>query len=765
MESSNKKRNSGYGPGNSNRPYGYGSYGYNAAYAYGYGYSGAGGEGTAIQRSFRDYVLIIRERAWYIAATFAIVFGAAIAYTATRVPIYQSTATVEIFRRAPTVMQVQQVLDNQVNTAEDLNTQINILKSSTIIQGVADNLTGTDLDDFLAPYLRPGQPKPSVVSILENNREIIPERLSLVLSINYRHPNPEVAAKVANLFADAYSNYNAKIRVDESMKAVEELEQRANSQRKKVDEIAAAIQAYREKNKLVSLDQRTDIDTETLKELNSLVTKTSAILQDAEIKLKQVKLAQANGRTLLELPFIASVPAVSQLQGQVAAQKIAVAQLSERYRDKYPLMISARRTLTQAEAELKQAIDTSAAQVDADYQTALQNNTRAQEARVAQEKQSLNLDRYGLEYSNLQRDFEVNEKILEQILDLERMRQTASAGTLENQNARILDRAIPSRRPISPSYPVNLGVGLIGGLILGLSLAFFVAQVDDRIKSAYDIEVIAGLSLIGIIPEILQLKNPDAKEALTEPEVNQEVTEAFSTLLSALQLKPESKKAQCVLVTSTIAGEGKSFISTHLAQTYGAHGERVIVVDCDLRRPAVNRVFHLENLKGTIDVCSGEASLDEVIIKNVRPNLDVLTTGGRSKNPSQVLNSKEFALMVSELRKRYDRIFIDTPPIAIVSDAMLVLPHVDGSIYSIYFNKARRNAVKISAQRLLSNNVPNFGAVLNGLSGGVGGQYYSHYYDRSYKGYYVTNAESKNGKGPKILDETPGQKTRDSARK
>ncbi len=222
---------------------------------------------------------------------------------------------------------------------------------------------------------------------------------------------------------------------------------------------------------------------------------------------------------------------------------------------------------------------------------------------------------------------------------------------------------------------------------------------------------------------------------------DRQAAEAFATLYSGLQLKDESKKAQCILVTSTVAGEGKSFIVTHLAATFAAHDERVVVVDCDLRRPAVHRIFHQENLNGVIDVCMGEKSLDEVIVKNVQPNLDVITTGGRSKNPTQNLSSKAFAVMISDLRKRYDRIFVDTPPIAIVSDALIVLPLVDGSIYSLYFNRVRRKTAQVSAQRLLESNVPNFGAILNGLSGGIGGYYYSHYYDKSYKSYYVDKTE------------------------
>lgn len=757
MDPNNQKRSSGYGKSGGDRSYGrspgygHGSYGYGyGSYGYGstYGYGAAEG-GTTVQRTIQDYLLILRERIWYLLTAFAVVMVATAIFTFTRVPEFQSTATVEIFHRAPTVMQVQQVSDSEVNSAEDLNTQVNILQSQAIVQGVADKLVGADLERFLAPYQKTSR-RPSLVSILRKNREVVPERLSYVIGVSYDHPDRDIAARVANLFVDAYIAYNARVRVDESMKAVEELQERANEQRKKVDEIAASIQAYREKNKLVSLDQRTDIDAETLKELNTLVTQTSAVLQNAEIRLDQVKDAEKTGRSLLELSFIASVPAVSQLQTEVAAQKIVVAQLGERYRDGYPKMIAARRDLQQAEDELNQAIKTSAAQVEADYQSALQNYTKAEAARTAQEKQSLNIDRFGLEYNNLQRDFEVNEKILEQILDLERVRQTASTESIENQNARIIDRATPALLPYYPRYTLNLGIGGLAGCFLGIALAFFAAHVDDRIKSAFDIEVVAGLNLIGIIPEIRQMGDPDEMQKSVQSDLNRESTEAFTTLFSSLQLKEESKKAQCMLITSTIAGEGKSFITTNLAKTYAAHGERILVLDCDLRRPAVNRVFHLENLKGVIDVCSGEATLDDVINKNVVPNLDVITTGGRSKSPAEMLNGKPFALMLSDLRKRYDRIFVDTPPIAIVGDGMLILPLVDGSIYAIYFNKARRKAVQYSAQRLLNANVPNFGAILNGLSGGIGGYYYSHYYDRSYKNYYVTRAESLNGSGSKI---------------
>jgi len=315
--------------------------------------------------------------------------------------------------------------------------------------------------------------------------------------------------------------------------------------------------------------------------------------------------------------------------------------------------------------------------------------------------------------------------------------------TNEGQSARLVDAAVPAGEGnyISPRIFFNLGIAFAVGLGLGLVFAFFIAFIDDRVKSSFDIEGVVGLPLIGIIPQIKKMDQPD-KAQIVANNADRQVSEAFLTLHSSLRLKDESKNAQCILVTSTIPGEGKSFTTTNTALTFAAHGERVLIIDCDLRKPNVHKSFRLENRKGVIDVCAGTASIDDVVIRNVHPNLDVITTGGRAKNPTQILNGKSFETMVSDLRKRYDRVFFDTPPLAAVSDALIILPLVDGSIFTIFFNKVRRKAAQFSAKKLGDSNVPVFGAVLNGLNLAVSGYYYAQYYDKSYKDYYVVMSKT-----------------------
>ncbi len=718
---------------------------------YGYGYNAPGyGESTA-QRSLNDYLLILRERVWYVVVVFLVVFSSALVYTFSQTKIFESVASIQVLRQDAKVIQAESVVETRVLSTEDLNTLVKVLESAVIIKRVADRITGDELRQFMAPYEkgRWGDPL-TPLEVLGGNRRIVPLRLSLVVQVSYRHPDPVIAAKIANMFVDEFLQWNARVRIDESMRAVEDLQIRAEQQRKRVEEQALALQAYREKNDMVSLDQRKDIVTETLKQLNLLVTQTQSQLKQSEIRWKQVQERLESKSDLAELPYISQNPNIGQLTQQVASRKIEIAQMRERYRDKHPTMIEASNNLAQSERELERALASAAASIKAEYENALRNDEQARKNLEEASTATLALDRLAVQYSAQEREFMINNEILTNLIS--RMREVNMQATMENSGARKVDSAVPSlpNRYVEPKIVLNIGIGVVGGLGLGLAFAFFVAFIDDRVKSSFDIESVVGLPLLGIIPQIKKMEQPD-KAQIVVNNADRQVAEAFLTLHSSLRLRDDAKDAKVILTTSTIPGEGKSFTTTNLALTYAAHGDRVCIVDCDLRKPNVHKSFRRENLKGVIDVCSGSATLDDVVLKDVHPNLDIIPTGGRAKNPTQILNNKSFEIMISDLRKRYDRVFIDTPPLAAVSDALVVLPLVDGSIFTIFFNKVRRKAAQSAARRLLESNVTCYGAVLNGLNLAVSGYYYAQYYDKSYKDYYVVAAAED---GPDLRDGT-----------
>jgi succinoglycan biosynthesis transport protein ExoP len=735
----------GYGGGGGG---GYGGYGY------GYGYGGQPEEG--VQRQLRDYLLILRERIWYIITVFLLVFASAAAFTYSRVKLYEASASVQVMRRDPTVMQVQQVQDTDIRSAEDLNTQVKVLESIQMIQRVAANLKGDELARFKAPYQKADAPPVNVERLIESNRKVVPARLTLLIAVQYQHPDPEIAARVANYFVDEYIAYNSGQRVAETMKAVGELKPELEKQREKVNTLNRELNDYREKRGMVSLQQNQDVVTDTLKKLNLDKLETTAERRNAELRWNQIKELQARNGDLLSLDIIASLPNIADLRKQLADQNVTIAGMRELFKDAWPAMQEAQKKLTSIQAELKAAITSAASTFETAYQNAVRRDNEVQAALDKATANANDLNRAAVDYKNAATEYEVENQILTRMVS--RFGEASISGSIETQNARIIDRSRVPTRSIYPNTPLNLALGVLGGLGLGLAVAFFVAYIDDRVKSAYDIEGVVGLPLIGIIPEIEKLERSERAQ-IAENHLDKRVAEAFYAVHAALQLKNESKNAQCFLVTSTVPGEGKSFVSSNLAITFASHGERTVLIDCDLRKPTQHRLLESENAKGVIDYCTAGAKLDEITTKGVKPNLDLITSGGRAKSPTQILNSKAFETMIAELRKRYDRVIIDTPPLAAVTDALIVLPLMDASIYSIFFNKVRRKAAQFCAKQMQDANIPCVGAVLNGLNLDISGYYYAQYYDKSYQSYYgESGGKKKRRRSAKSADdggETP----------
>jgi capsular exopolysaccharide synthesis family protein len=650
-------------------------------------------------------------------------------------------------------MQMEQ---NQIYSAEDLNTQISILESSTIIMGVEQRLQDEMRQRFMAPYtdalsLR-GPLSPA--EVLGRNRRILPRRMSLMINIAYSHPDPVVAAEVANLFAKEFIDYNLKLNIDGSMKAVEDLRIRADRQRNLVEELEYKLADYREENNAVSLDGQENIAREQLGNLNMIKSNNKNAFDNFETKWNLIESYKREGKDLWELSFIAEQERVSSLLSQISSTRINISSLSKRYREKHPIMIQQLQTLQEAEQELNSALENSVNKVYAGYLETQANFEIASKRLAEKEKELIDLSKTRVEFSTIMRELETQELFFQALNS--RMTTEKAQVNLKNPNARIIDEASPppDDRPSSPNVVMNLAAGFFGGLAVGTALVFGVAFLDDRVKSAFDIEATIGLPMLGVVPRIKKLDTNTKAQAVAS-NVDRHVTETFRTILSALKLNDESKNAKVILATSTVPGEGKSFISSNLALTFANHGEKTLLLDGDLRLPNVARSLQLENEKGLLSHIEQGLSLDEVLIKEVYPNLDVLPTGGKSKNPTQVLNSAQFESMMAELRDRYDRIIIDSPPLAAVSDALSVLPLVDGVLYVIKFNTVKRKSAVVNVRRLWDSNTPVFGAILNNISSSLSSYYYSHYSDNSYQQYYVHQEDEIESA---ISDETGAEK-------
>lgn len=727
-----------------------GGYGYSGGSSYGYGsgygdasYGGSGYGSGAPQRSFKDYFLMFRERIWYLIVAFFIIFSGSILYTFNKTKVYTAVAMVQLLRDDPSAMGqmgATELEPNQIRTAEDLNTQISVLNSGTIIQGVERRLQDDERERFMAPYADAlsftGRLSPA--ELLGKNRKIMPQRMSLMIGVGYTHPDPIIAARVANLFADEFINYNLTLNIDGSMKAVEDLRIRADQQKEQVEEIELKLAEYREQNNAVSLDATENIASVQLASLNEMKLNNKNMYDQLETRWNLVESFRREGKNLWELSFISEESSVARLLEKLSSTKIEISSLSKRYREKHPVMIQLLQTLQESETELQGAVQTSVNRLSAMYAETKSNFELASQRLAEKEAELIELSKTRVEYSSLLREMEVQQGFLQALVA--RMTQEKAQVNLKNPNSRVIDPALPPMRHSSPNIVMNLAAGLFGGLAVGAGLIFLVAFLDDRVKSAFDIEGTIGLPMLGVVPRIKKLDSNSKAQAVAS-NVDRHVTETFRSIHSALKLNDESKNAEVIVTTSTVPGEGKSFISSNLALTFANHGEKTLLLDGDLRLPNVARSLQLENNFGLLDHIEKDVSLDEVLIKEVYPNLDVLPSGGKSKNPTQVLNSAKFEAMLADLRDRYDRIVIDSPPLAAVSDALNLLPLADGVIYVIKFNTVKRKTAVVNVRRLWESNTPVFGAILNNIASSLSNYYYSSYSDKAYQDYYIRQEE------------------------
>lgn len=732
-------RSSGYGSGYGRSGYGsYGSYGggagnyYYGGYNYGGGYGG--GDSAAMGRSLKDYLLILRERVWYFIMVFFIVMVATFLYTFNLQTEYLSSASIQLLRDDPDLIGRDIEMD-QIAGIEDFNTQVQVLSSVSIIQAVADRIKDEDRERFMEPYETSlYMEEKSVPEILAENRSIQPVRMSMVVRVSYRHADPELAQRIANYFAEEFVAYNIRLNIDTSMMAVEDLRVRVEQQREKVEDIRSEIAEYRERENRISLNPEENIEIQELQNINMRAVESKTRLDELESQWRLVEEAEAEGRDLYELPFIASLPRVQNLLSERSTQRINIESLKKRYREKHPAMIQAMRSFEQTETELNEALQDAVNEMEMSVQQARSSYNQASQRLAAMEREILDLNRAAVAYKSLEDNLLVNQNLY-QHMEMQ-LREQMARIALQGANARIIDRAIRPIEPSFPNYPMLLGGGAFLGLFLGVSLVFLIAFLDDRIKSSYDIETAVGLPLIGIVPRIKRMNSSEKAQAVASNR-ERRITESFRAIHSALRINETSKAARTILVTSTSPSEGKSFVVTNLALTYAVHGERTLIIDCDLRMPNIGKSIALSpDTKGVTHYFKHEVALNDAIVRDVYPNLDVLTAGKRAENPTQVLTSPAFEQMIDELVDKYDRVIIDSPPIAAVSDVLTILPYVDGLIYVIKFNAVKRKTAKSNLRRILESNTPVFGAVLNQISTAIASYYYSSYYDKSYNDYY-----------------------------
>jgi succinoglycan biosynthesis transport protein ExoP len=685
--------------------------------------------------NLRHYWHIVLERRWLVITAFFTILILTAIYLFRAVPIYQASARIQIDRENNNPLRLGDQLSVETREQDYLQTQYKNLLSRTLLQTVI-NKEKLDRDPRYAKKL-------DKVEALAKDISVVPIRLSRLVDVRVEHPNKEVATHVANTLANTFIDQNLEQKVNSSFQALTWLQQQVADARNRVEESEKQLLNYKKQNNEVSLEESENIVRQALVQGQTELTKVKAESAVAQETAAETDRMINDGVPSETIPAVAQNLTIQRIKQEIDLERANLATLTIRYRDKWPAVAASRGRLKELEGQLASECEKQL-QTIRNQALILAKNQEKLEAMVqGQGQNQLQLNSHKIAYDTIKRDAENNKAIHSNVLI--RLKETELMSRMNSNNMRVVDAATEPLRPVKPRIVLTILAGLIGGMMVSLALAFFVSYLDDSIKSQDDVETYLRLPFLGYIPNIKTNSVVERDlQAHLHPQSN--AAEGFRTIRATIALTHKPEKFRILSVTSTIPSEGKSLVASNLAIVHAQTGLKTLLVDADLRRPSVHKAYQLHSPVGLSAFLSKETDkLDDLIHKTEVPNLDVVCCGAVPATPSELIGSPKMMEFLDSMRKRYDRVVLDCPPISAVSDPLIISAMSDGVVYVTKFNKIRREHGRRSVQRIQDAGIHILGVVVNDIDfEGRDSYYYSYYYyqNRYYASHYKTSKKA-----------------------
>jgi len=710
-----------------------------------------------------DYWRILLKRRQIAVVFFMAVVGIVVVYSFLATPIYRGTAHVLIDLEKNPVMTFGEgggAYIQMKDASEYYHTQMEILSSRSFGDRVVKKYQ-LDKNPYLLEQkerktrsllksakklltdLFPAKPAaqpvfpwtaiqeerdPYLTDLVLSNMEVEVGKGSNILKVHYYSDNPQIAAGMANCIASAYIEHNLDIRVKPFRDAVEWLSGRMIESRAKVEESEKVVQKYKEGKGIVSFESRENVITQKLQELMTQLVHAESKRQETEVRYKQIQSVSSDPELLATVPDIMNNLVIQGLRTEELSIKRKLSDLNEKYGPKHPLMIRAKTELDTVQKNLiaEARKMENAAKTEYDISRGREESLR----RTIDEQKTVVLDlgRKAIEYGVIAGESVSNKQFYE--LLLKKLQEASLSSGINVSNAQIVDGASIPGAPIRPDRTQNVLLAMIAGLLGGIFAAFFVEYMDDTVKTPEDIEKVLALPFLGYVPTtnaeegpIYMFSGPHAA-----------VAESYRTIRTSVMLSSvEEQPLQVLLVTSSTPNEGKTTTATNLAVAMAQMGERVLLIDTDMRRHNLHKIFGLDNLIGISDMVIDHANVATAIrtLSHI-PNLHVITGGTLAPNPSELLGSHSMRELIASLRTTYDRIILDSPPLMAFSDSLVLSRIADGVVFVVWGGKTGKDLIKKSTQGIAGVNGRILGVVLNNVSMTKKNSYYYNPYYTSY---------------------------------
>jgi capsular exopolysaccharide synthesis family protein len=687
---------------------------------------------------WREAVAILVERAWLGGLIFAVILLFFIFQAKRQTPYYRSTATLMVEAQVPRILNYQDVLAINTRSLEYFNTHITALHSRKVLEAALEQGGFFDRPGFFSNL-----PRQAVVDAASGLVEIAPIERSRLINIKVEHSVPEIASDLANAIAKAYIQQDLDSRMQTTIEAVEWLRERSEEYRERLEKGLLELQAYREQTGSVSLENDQNIVIEKLKALNSALTMAQTERIQAETQWHAVKSQMDKKVEPAKIATVLHDESLVLVSQKLQEQQRVVAALQQRYREQHPELQQALELEQKLEGQFTQAYSNAIYALKNNYQTLVQREQNLRAALAAQEKESFELDRKLVRYNELKRNVEADQEIHQAVIA--RMKETSISESLPVDIIRLAEEARPAKAPFRPQVRQAIFRGIVFGLIGGVGAIFLLYYADHRFRRNEEVERLLGLPVLATIP-LIRDKTVEERGMVAHLKQTGEVAEAFRTLRASLLLQDELKQAPVLMFTSAGPGEGKSLTSTNLAITLAQDGRRTLLIGADLRRPLLARIVgSSRSALGLADALRGDCVWTDVLLKQVAPNLDVLLSGRIPTHPAELLGNPRMVEILNEARQTYQHVLLDAPPVLGISDALVLLPHVDGVLFVVRYGVTHSLGASHALRRIQSGGTTCLGAIMNGVNLQSLATYY---YYRRYGGYAYQQYQSQPAEPP-----------------
>lgn len=718
----------------------------------------------------REYTKILRKHRWAILLTTAVLTAISAYIVTGMTPIYRATSTLLIETQQTMPMNFDELIGIDTGNKEYYQTQFEVLKSrklakrvieemglythpelhnpndSLLAQGSADNTQPNDsgttvtteynfLDDTLELEAEPIERQMAVNRFLKK-LSVLPVKNTKLVRISFESSDPVLSARVANKIADTYIVSYLDSRMEMGEKATSWLGERLTGLKLKLEESQHKLLSYKEANGLIDIGG--SVGSLSEQEIGIITGK----LLDAEARMAQTKIMfddvnttkQKGPIALLGLPAIDSNEMVRRFKINRQEAQFNLDELSNRYGTKHPKVIDATSRLTTAQSNLNSQIYNIVDTIEKDYLIAEQTVASLEATLSAGKQEIQQVGRSQVELLHLEREVELNQKMYDTFYT--RIREVDEAEDMSTTNAQISEYAEAPLSPIKPRKALIVLLTLLLSLATAIAAAILGESMNDTITSTEDVEKTLKLRMLGIIPTVTKkMLKRNGHTALVPGSISdgkESFEESIRTIRTSVCLEEVEDPNQIIMVTSALPGEGKSTLASHLAYSL-SQVESVLLIECDLRRPSLHKAFDFENSTGLAQLLNGEAKFVDAIKLNAIENLDVIPAGHIPKNPLELLGSSKFSHLVEQMKKRYDRIVIDSAPVQAVSDALILGQFADAVLYAVKANSTPMNISARGVKRLTEAGINMAGAVVTQVNIKKISQYGG---DLDYQGYY-----------------------------